>query len=81
MEQDVNKLKIDIAVINEKLDNQSQKIDEVLSMLKDHIEEEKHRYDDIMDKKANVWVERFAVGLISLILTAFVGGLIALVFK
>lgn len=81
MEQDVNKLKIDIAVINEKLDNQSQKIDEVLNMLKDHIEEEKHRYDDIMDKKANVWVERFAVGLISLILTAFVGGLIALVFK
>jgi VanZ family protein len=81
MAEDINNLKIEVAVINEKLDSQSQKIDAVLDMLKEHIEEEKTRYNDIMDKKANVWVERFAVGMISAILMAFLGGVIALVFK
>jgi hypothetical protein len=81
MAEDINNLKIEVAVINEKLDSQSKKIDAVLDMLKEHIEEEKNRYDDIMAKKANVWVERFAVGMISAILMAFLGGVIALVFK
>jgi hypothetical protein len=81
METDITNLKIEVAVINEKLDKQGEKIDSVITLIKEHIEEEKDRYNDIMEKKANVWVERFAVGMISAILMAFLGGLIVLVFK
>ena len=81
MQNDITNLKIDVAVINEKLDSQGQKLDDVLNMLKQHIIDEENRYEKIMNQKADVWVQRFVVGLISLILTAFVGGLIALVFK
>jgi hypothetical protein len=81
MEQDVTNLKIDIAVINEKLDNQSKKIDEVLDMLKQHIIDEEGRYKEIMEKKADKWTEKFIIGLISLVCLTVFGAILALVIN
>lgn len=81
MAEDITKLKIEVAVINEKLDKQSEKIDSVIDMLKQHIADEKVWRDEITVNKANKWVERFAVGLIALILSAFMTALIALVIE
>lgn len=81
MEHDINNLKIEVAVINEKLDSQGKKIDEVLDMLKQHIVDEENRYSDIMDRKADKWVQQFVTGLIVTVCLAVVGALMTLILK
>lgn len=81
MEHDVNNLKIEVAVINQKLDTQAEKLDEISSMLKQHIIDEEGRYKEIMDKKADKWVQQFVTGLIVTVCLAVIGALMTLVLK
>ena len=81
MEHDINNLKIEVAVINEKLDSQGKKIDEVLDMLKQHIKDEEERYSDIMEKKADRWVQTAVTTIISVICLGVISALLALVVK
>jgi len=53
MEHDINNLKIEVAVINEKLDSQGKKLDELLEVLKGHIHEINCRYDTLNVVKAD----------------------------
>lgn len=80
MSADINNLDKQVAVLNQKLDNLADKQAEMLLMLREHISEEQHRYDEIMDKKADMWVQKFAVGLISAICLAFIGGIVSLIW-
>lgn len=79
MTDDINNLKIEVAVINEKLDSQDKKLDSVLTMLDKHIKEEESRYKEIMDKKADRWVEKVLVGAGSVIGVSIIGALMSLI--
>lgn len=76
----INNLKINNAVINQKLDTQDKKIDALLEMVKCHIKDEEHRYESIMSAKADKWVQNFVTGLIGLICTSVLVALLGLIF-
>jgi hypothetical protein len=79
MAEEINNLKIEVAVINEKLDSQGKKIDEVLVILKNHIAEENIRFKEMADRKADKWVERVLVGAGSVVGIALIGALMSLI--
>lgn len=54
-------------------------IKEVKDLLKDYITKQEHFNETLDMRYSSKWVERVAIGLIGLILTAFIGALIALV--
>jgi hypothetical protein len=75
MQEDVNNLKINIAVINNKLDNLEKKQDEILSVIKQHITDEEVNRETIMNTKADksalkdlqdnqTWTVRTIIGLV-----------------
>lgn len=45
MAEEITRLKIDVAVINEKLDTQGKKLDSVIRLLENHIEVEDERHE------------------------------------
>ena len=51
--EDINNLKTEVAVINNKLDNLDAKQDEILATLKQHIADEEKNRKEIMDTKAD----------------------------
>jgi hypothetical protein len=53
MSDDITNLKIEVAVINEKLDKQSEKLDSVISLITEHIKDEQIWKKEIMDIKAD----------------------------
>ena len=75
MSEDINKLKTDFAVMNNKLDNIEQKLDKTISMIETHTVDEENRYADIMNTKADraelekvkdniAWVVKVVMGLV-----------------
>ena len=53
MEHDINNLKIEVAVINEKLDSQGKKLDTVITMIEKHTTEESARFEEFSKTKAD----------------------------
>ncbi len=79
MGEEITQLKVTSARIETKVDN-------IIDTLKAHIQEEgEYRksqdvfHKEIMDKKANVWVEKVLIGVGSIVGTAIVGALLSLV--
>lgn len=54
-------------------------IKDIKEMLKDHIEREEKHLEEMTSRFAAKWVEKIAWGLITIILTAFLYALIAVV--
>ena len=79
MEHDINNLKIEVAVINEKLDSQGKKLDRVISMIEEHTKEENARFEEFAKTKAEKWVQHFVTGFISLLCVAVLGALLRLI--
>ena len=84
MESDINNLKIDVAVINEKLDNQSRKLDNLISLVEGHIKDEERKYDELTEKKADrTEVEKIQANLskvVWIIIIAVAGAVFKLIF-
>ena len=83
MEHDINNLKTEVAVINEKLDNQSKKLDSLISMVEGHIKTEDIKYTELTEKKADrTEVERIQANLskvVWILIVAVVGAILKLV--
>jgi len=84
MEQDITNLQIDMAVINEKLDNQGKKLDSLITMVATHIENEGIKYEEINNKKADkTEVEKIQSNLskvVWLVIIAVIGAILKLIF-
>jgi len=84
MEQDITNLQIDMAVINEKLDNQGKKLDSLITMVATHIENEGIKYEEINNKKADkTEVEKIQANLskvVWLVIIAVIGAILKLIF-
>jgi len=53
MSEEINNLKIEVAVINEKLDSQGKKLDRVILMIEGHTRKEDIRFEEFAKTKAD----------------------------
>jgi hypothetical protein len=79
MEHDINNLKIEVAVINEKLDSQSKKLDMVIQMIENHTRDENARFEEFAKTKAERWVQHFVTGFISVLCVTVLGAFLRLI--
>lgn len=63
----------DIALLKKDMDYLKTEMAEIKQLLKDHISEEENRYKEIIDAKADKWVERAIIFAISGIVLAAAG--------
>ena len=85
MAEEINNLKIEVAVINEKLDSQGKKIDTVIAMIDAHTREEAKRFEDFANTKADQKeVDDIRANLnrgVWIVLSAVIVAVLALVLK
>jgi flagellar motor component MotA len=51
-------MELDIALLKKDMDYLKSEVGEIKQLIKDHIHEEETRYQQIMDSKADRWVEK-----------------------
>jgi len=83
MAEDINNLKTEVAVINNKLDNLADKQDEIIDMLKSHMADEevnrKHILDTKADKKEVDEIKSNLNKVVWIILTCVIGAVLSLI--
>lgn len=75
---------IKIAILQTKMDNIEKKVDdgfhEIKLLVNNHMNTVEEHMKSISEEKANKWVEKFVIGVSTIVGIAFMGGLIKLVF-
>lgn len=76
-----NELKLFKETQREHNTQQAADIKEIKMLLKEHIDWEADKYDNLKDEFAAKWTEKIIYGMVGLILIAFITALIRMVFK